>query len=219
MVEGSLYGRALGDVISDIQKEIDGMAIPSDISVKISGSAEQMSETFNSLRLALFLGILLVYLVMAAQFESLLDPFIIIFSIPFALVGVIWAMFLTGNAFGVMPFIGMIMVVGVVVNNAIVLVDYTNILRARGIELGEAILTAGRTRLRPILMTTLTTIFGLFPLALSRGEGSEIWSPLGIALIGGLTLSTVVTLVFVPLIYSIVGERIKGRLFFGRIMK
>jgi HAE1 family hydrophobic/amphiphilic exporter-1 len=156
---------------------------------------------------------------MAAQFESWLDPFIITFSIPFGIVGVIWGLFLTGSALGVMPFVGMIMVVGVVVNNAIVLVDYTNTLRARGVPLYDAILTSGRRRLRPILMTTLTTILGLIPLALARGEGSEFWNPMAIAVIGGLSLSTLVTLVFVPVSYYLIEERIKGRTFFGRVMK
>jgi len=216
MVEGNLYGKPLGEVISEIKRELAKEIIPPGVSINFGGSAEQMAETFSTLRLALLLGILLVYLVMAAQFESWLDPFIITFSIPFGIVGVIWGLFLTGSALGVMPFVGMIMVVGVVVNNAIVLVDYTNTLRARGVPLYDAILTSGRRRLRPILMTTLTTILGLIPLALARGEGSELWNPMAIAVIGGLSLSTLVTLVFVPVSYYLVEERIKGRKFLWR---
>ena len=141
-------------------------------------------------------------MVMAAQFESFRDPFIIMFSVPFALVGVIWAFYLTHTTLNLMSFIGIIMLIGIVVNNAIVLVDYTNILRKRGIELFEAVKTAGVRRLRPVLMTTFTTIFGMLPMALSNGEGSEVWKPMGITVIGGLTVSTFVTLLIVPVVYT-----------------
>ena len=196
-------------MVKDIKRGLSRLKIPEGVDVKIAGSAQDQAESFRYLLTALILGIVLIYMVMAAQFESLLDPFIIMFSVPFAITGVIWALLITGKTLNIISFIGMIMLVGIVVNNAIVLVDYTNILRARGISLREAILTSGRRRLRPILMTALTTIFALLPLALSRGEGSEMWSTLAISVIGGLLVSTIVTLIFVPTIYSILEERIK----------
>jgi len=208
-VGGALYKRSLGSVVKDIKRGLSRLKIPDGVDVKIAGSAQDQAESFRYLLMALILGIVLIYMVMAAQFESLLDPFIIMFSVPFAITGVIWALFITGKTLNIISFIGMIMLVGIVVNNAIVLVDYTNILRARGISLREAILTSGGRRLRPILMTALTTIFALLPLALSRGEGSEMWSPLAISVIGGLLVSTIVTLIFVPTLYSILEERIK----------
>ncbi len=165
----------------------------------------------------MIIGIILVYLVMAAQFESLIDPFIIMFSVPFAIVGVVWALIITGTTLSINAFIGMIMLVGIVVNNAIVLIDYTNILRQRGFSVREAILTAGQRRMRPVLMTALTTIFGLMPLALNKAEGAETWVPLGVTVIGGLFVSTLITLVFVPTLYSIFEERLKGRRLFGKL--
>ncbi len=151
----------------------------------------------------LILGIGLVYMVMAAQFESLLDPFIIMFAIPFTFIGVIWGFVLTGTTLSINTFLGIIMLMGIVVNNAIVLISYIIMLRARGFSMYEAVTTSGSSRLRPILMTTITTIAGLLPLALSRGEGSEVWQPLGITMIGGLTVSTLVTLLFVPTLYAV----------------
>ena len=156
-------------------------------------------------------------MVMAAQFESLIDPFIIMFSVPFAITGVIWALLITGKTLSLVSYVGMIMLVGIVVNNGIVLVDYMNILRARGQQVREAILSASRRRLRPVLMTSLTTIFALFPLAVRRGEGAEMWNPLAIAVIGGLFVSLVITLIFVPTLYSILEERLKGRRIFSKL--
>ena len=140
---------------------------------------------------------------MVSQFESLKTPFIILFSIPFAFIGVAWVLFITGTTLNLMSFMAMIMLIGVVVNNAIVLVDYTNIVRARGLSLLEAVKQAGRHRLRPVLMTSFSTIFGMLPLALSRGQGSEMWQPFGITAIGGLLVSTFVTLILVPVVYTI----------------
>jgi HAE1 family hydrophobic/amphiphilic exporter-1 len=154
--------------------------------------------------LLLILGVSLVYMVMAGQFEDFKDPFIIMFSVPFAFVGVISAFVFTGTALNVITFIGIIMLMGIVVKNAIVFIDYTRKLKDRGMSLHDAIVTGGKTRLRPVLMTSLTTIFGMLPLALSRGEGSEIWNALGITVIGGLLVSGLVTLVLVPIIYYIV---------------
>jgi len=208
-VGGSLYKRSLGKVVADLKKRLAKISIPEGIAVEIGGSAQDQAETFRWLGIALVFGIILVYMVMAAQFESLLDPFVILFSIPFAIVGVIWALFITGKTFNTISFVGMVMLVGIVVNNAIVLVDYINIMRARGLALFEAILVTGPRRLRPVLMTAFTTIFALLPLALKTGEGSEMWSPLAISVIGGLLVSTLVTLILVPVMYSIFETRVK----------
>ncbi len=208
-VGGSLYKRSLGKVVADLKKGLAKISIPEGIDVEIGGSAQDQAETFRWLGIALVFGIILVYMVMAAQFESLLDPFVILFSIPFAIVGVIWALFITGKTFNTISFVGMVMLVGIVVNNAIVLVDYINIMRARGLALFEAILVTGPRRLRPVLMTAFTTIFALLPLALKTGEGSEMWSPLAISVIGGLLVSTLVTLILVPVMYSIFETRVK----------
>ncbi len=208
-VGGGLYKRSLGKVVADVKKELAKMTIPEGIDVEIGGSAQDQAESFRWLGLALIFGIILVYMVMAAQFESFLDPFVVLFSIPFAMVGVIWALLITGKTFNTISFVGMVMLVGIVVNNAIVLVDYINIMRARGLKLYEAILFSGPRRLRPVLMTAFTTIFALLPLALRTGEGSEVWSPLAISVIGGLLVSTLVTLVLVPVMYSIFETKVK----------
>jgi HAE1 family hydrophobic/amphiphilic exporter-1 len=150
-------------------------------------------------------------MVMAAQFESLLDPFIIMFSVPFAFSGVFIGLFVTGTTFSVIAFLGSVILVGIVVKNAIVLVDFTNITRARGVELREAIIYSGRNRLRPVLMTTFTTLLGLIPLAVSSGDGSEVWRPLGVSTIGGLFFSTLITLVLVPVLYSVFETRFKRK--------
>lgn len=202
-VGGGLYGRALGQVVADIRKELRKVEIPPGIAIAVGGTAEDQQESFQWLLYALFVGVILVYMVMSSQFESLRDPFIIIFSVPFAIVGVIWALLITGKTLSLISFVGMIMLVGIVVNNAIILIDYMNILRKRGLNVRGAIEIAGPRRLRPILMTSLTTIFGLAPMAIKSGEGSEIWSPLGISVIGGLLASTLITLIFVPTLYSI----------------
>ena len=208
-VGGGLYKRPLGAVVKDLKRGLSEISIPEDIEIKIAGSAEEQAESFRYLFLALLLGIVLVYMVMAAQFESLLDPFIIMFSVPFAITGVIWALVITGETLNLVSYVGMIMLIGIAVKNAIVLVDYINILRARGISMKEAILTGGQNRLRPVLMTAFTTILALLPLALGRGEGSEIWSPLAVSVIGGLFVSTVITLIFVPTLYSLMEEKVK----------
>ncbi len=211
-VDASYSGRNLGEIRDDINKVLKDNPKPLDVDfIKIAGSMESQQESFNDMLFAVLIGILLVYLVMSAQFESFVDPFVIMFSIPFALTGVIWALYITGNSFSLMCYIGLLMLVGIVVNNAIVLIDYTNLLRARGYDLISAIVNAGKRRLRPVLMTATTTIFGLLPLALSRGEGSESWSPLGITVIGGLLVSTLITLIIIPLIYSILESKIKRR--------
>jgi len=202
-VLSDLHGTSLNVVKPQIEAKIAELDLPEGIDVAFGGDIEEQAESFKDLTLLLVLAIALVYIVMAAQFESFRGPFIIMFSIPFAFVGVIWAFLLTGTTLNMVSFMGMIMLMGIVVNNAIVLVDYANIMRKRGQTIHEALMTAGRRRLRPVLMTAATTMFGMLPLALSRGEGAESWNPLGIAMIGGLFVSTVVTLLLVPVLYSI----------------
>src|SRR4030043_287890 len=179
------------------------MKIPEDFTVTLKGARLEQKEAFRNLAFALILAILLVYMVLASQFASLLHPFIIMFSVPLGFIGVLWALFLTGNTLSVVSFIGIIMMVGIVVSNAILLVDYTNRLRQEGVELKDAITRAGRIRLRPILMTSLATIFGLIPMALGLGGGAEANASLSIAVIGGLSVSTFLTLVFIPTLYMI----------------
>jgi HAE1 family hydrophobic/amphiphilic exporter-1 len=184
--------------------------VPSGIRYQLTGSAEDLRETFSILLQVLFLGILLIYLIMSAQFESFRDPFIVMFSVPFAIVGVIWALFLTGVTLNLNSFVGMVMLVGIVVNNAIVLIDYINRTRCnQKKEMFEAVKIACELRLRPILMTAFTTIFGLLPMALARGEGSESWVPLGVSVIGGRFVSTMITLILIPTLYVIFEKRVK----------
>jgi HAE1 family hydrophobic/amphiphilic exporter-1 len=203
-VTANTSGRDLGSIASEIETKIFRMKIPEGFSVQLKGARLEQKEAFQTLIFALCLAILLIYMVLASQFASLLHPFLIMFSVPLGFIGVIWALFLTGNTLSVVSFIGIIMMVGIVVSNAILLVDYTNRLRKEeGVELKEAIIRAGRVRLRPILMTTLTTICGLIPMALGIGEGAEANASLAIAVIGGLSVSTFLTLVFVPTLYMI----------------
>jgi HAE1 family hydrophobic/amphiphilic exporter-1 len=216
-LRAGIFGRPLGNVVNDIRNKMDNITIPDDIAVRIGGTAEDQASSFKYLFMALLLGIVLVYMVMASQFESFIDPFVIMFSVPFAITGVVMALLITGNTLNMVSYVGMIMLVGIVVNNAIVLVDFTNILRARGLGIREAILSAGRRRLRPVLMTTVTTALALTPLAIRGGEGSETWRPLAIAVIGGLLVSSAITLIFVPTLYSIIEEKLKGKRAFKKI--
>ncbi|MCX8056191.1 MAG: efflux RND transporter permease subunit [Ignavibacteria bacterium] len=208
-VEAGLSGTSLGQAVLEIENILKEIPVPPNTRIELGGSYEQQQEAFSDLLLLLLLSIVLVYIVMSAQFENLLDPFVIMFSIPFAFSGVLIGLFTFGQTLNVISFLGIIMLVGIVVNNAIVLVDFINILRARGQSLIEAILNGGRSRLRPVLMTAFTTIFGLLPLALSTGSGSETWKPLGASLVGGMVFSTFITLVIVPVIYSIFEKRLK----------
>ncbi|MFP4016987.1 MAG: efflux RND transporter permease subunit, partial [Halanaerobiales bacterium] len=177
---------------------------PDGYQIEYGGEAQEMEESFGSLQYAFLLAVILVYMVMAAQFESLVHPFIVMFTVPMAAIGVMAGLFLTGHNFSVVSIIGVVMLAGIVVNNAIVLVDYINTLRGRGKSIREALLEAGPVRLRPILMTTLTTILALFPLALGIGEGSEIQAPMAVVVIGGLAVSTLLTLYLVPVLYSLI---------------
>ncbi|MDD2752904.1 MAG: efflux RND transporter permease subunit, partial [Candidatus Omnitrophica bacterium] len=208
-VECNTYKRSMGKVIEDIKNNLQRITIPSDIVINFGGEAEEQGKAFKDLTLLLLLGIALVYMVMAAQFESLLDPFIVMFSIPFTFTGVILGFVLTQTTLSVITFLGMVMLMGIVVNNAIVLISYINILRARGFSMLDAVTIGGKERLRPVLMTTITTIAGLFPLALSTGEGSEVWQPLGITMLGGLSLSTLITMFFVPTLYAVFEAKIR----------
>lgn len=193
--------RDLSSVVNDIHVYLDSLQLPEGYSFTIGGQAEDMEESFQDLTLALIFSIFLVYAVMAVQFENFLFPFIIMFSMPATVVGVVLGLMVTGLAFSIPAFIGIIMLAGIVVNNSIVLVDYINILRRRGMERFEAIIEAGRSRLRPILMTTLTTVLAMIPLGLALGEGAEMQQPLAITIIFGLTVSSIFTLFLIPIIY------------------
>ncbi|MCE1187543.1 MAG: efflux RND transporter permease subunit [Ignavibacteria bacterium] len=205
-VTANFDGRDLGSIAKDIDAKLKNLQVPSGFQVTMSGNVEQQQKTFSDLLLAFGLAILLVYMVMASQFQSLIDPFIIMFTVPLGMVGVLWALFLTNTTLSVTSFQGIIVMVGIVVSNGILLVDYTNRLRKHGLELHEAVIKAGRTRLKPIMMTTLATVLGLIPLALGVG-GESSQAPLAISVIGGLTLSTFLTLLFVPTLYTIFEEK------------
>jgi HAE1 family hydrophobic/amphiphilic exporter-1 len=201
----------LSDAVKAVNARLPEIRVGQDFAVGFGAEVEQQAEAFKQLQAVLILAILLVYAVMASQYESLRDPFIIMFSVPLAAIGVVAALKLTGTTFSLQAYIGVIMLAGIVVSNAILLVDYTNILRRRDhMPLREAVETAGRTRLRPILMTTLATILGLVPMSLGIGEGAELQAPLARVVIGGLTASTLITLVFVPTVYTIFEEGWKG---------
>jgi HAE1 family hydrophobic/amphiphilic exporter-1 len=201
------YQRSLTELQTEIEKNISEMQIPSGVMVQISGAIKDQMEAFADLALLLVVSLILVYLIMASQFESLKMPFIIMFSIPFAFSGVAIALFLTNTSLSAISGIGAVMLIGIVVKNAIVLVDFINLMRERGYDLYEAIAISGRSRLRPVIMTTATTILGMLPLALSKGSGSELWSPMGVAVIGGLIFSTLVTLVLVPVVYAMFSKK------------
>jgi HAE1 family hydrophobic/amphiphilic exporter-1 len=209
MVKGSLYQAALSDVIAGVNRVIADMRsegrIPSEIGVQIGGSYEDQQETNQDLLLLMVLCVLLVYIVMAAQFESLTYPFIIVLSLTFGVAGVYLALMLSGQSLSLMSMIGLVMLIGIVVKNGIVFIDYANLNRERGLSIDRAIVLAGRSRLRPILMTTATTVLGMIPMAIPRGSGSEMWQPMGITVVGGLTVSTILTLLYVPALYSIFG--------------
>ena len=202
-VMANLKGISLGRAANKVQARIDQTNIPTGVDVELKGQLSEQQQAFGDLYLILVIGILLVYMVMAGQFESLKDPFIIMFALPFTFVGIIWAFFATGLTLSVTTFIGVIMLMGIVVNNGIVLVDYTKLLRKRGYTLYEAVLEGGRSRMRPVLMTSFTTMLGMLPMALSQGMGREMYSPLGVTIIGGLLISTIVTLIIVPTIYTV----------------
>jgi HAE1 family hydrophobic/amphiphilic exporter-1 len=204
---------SLSELAENIQKILDTFEKTEGVKIVIGGDYEEQQESSADMTLLFGLIIILVYIVMASQFESLSKPFIIMMSIPFAISGVIFALLITGMNLNMVGMLGVIMLAGIVVKNGIVLVDYINLMRDRDYELNEAIVLSGRSRLRPVLMTAATTILGMIPMALSSGEGAEVWAPMGVVVIGGLLVSTVITLIIVPVLYAIFskhGERDKA---------
>ena len=195
-------GVALSDVSAAAQAAIDATDIPSELATKIAGTAEDQKDAFGDLIMLLVMIVILVYIVMASQFESFMSPFVIMFSIPFAFVGVILGLIITGTPLGVMGMIGILILMGIVVKNGIVLIDYTILMRERGYSVAESSVIAAQSRLRPILMTTLTTVLGMIPMAVGQGEGSEMWRSLGMVVAWGLSISTLVTLVIIPTVYA-----------------
>ena len=208
------YNISLGELAIEVENALKTIEKPSDISVDLGGSYEDQQESFADMGMLLLLIVILVYVVMASQFESYAKPFIIMMSVPFAFSGVVLALLITNTTLDMIGALGVIMLVGIVVKNGIVLVDYINLMRDRGMELNEAIAVSGQSRLRPVLMTACTTILGMLPMALSTSDGSEMWVPMGIVVIGGLLFSTLVTLIVVPVLYAIMskhGERDKEK--------
>jgi HAE1 family hydrophobic/amphiphilic exporter-1 len=209
-VQGSIYKAALSEVIEGVDKVVaemreDGI-IPPEIGISIGGSTVDAQESNEALGMLMILCVLLVYIVMAAQFESLTYPFIIILSILFGIAGVYLGLMVTGTTLSMMGMVGIIMLIGIVVKNGIVFIDYANLNRERGLSVDKAIIDAGRSRLRPILMTTATAVLGMIPMAIPRGAGSAMWQPLGVVVVFGLSFSTILTLIYVPALYSIFGS-------------
>jgi HAE1 family hydrophobic/amphiphilic exporter-1 len=206
-VEAGLVGRPLGAVVSEIQSKLKGVTVPSGYAVAFGGEAQFQQETFADMFFALGLGVLLVYMTIAAQFESLLNPFAIMFSLPLAGIGVFFMLLVTRTTVNMMSLLGIMMLAGIVVNNAILLIEFITQLRERGLPRREAILQAGQTRLRPILMTALVSIMGGLPVALGIGSSGAEWRrPLGIAVLGGLTTSTFLTLFVIPVVYTLLDD-------------
>lgn len=211
IVSANLASGDLGSAVAELERIVGGIEVPAGTSVNVSGQSEEMNSSFQSLQFTLLLAVFLVYLVMASQFESLLHPFVILLTIPLALVGAVWAMYLTGTTVNVVAYIGVIMLAGIVVNQSIVLIDAVNQFRARGMDKHAAIVEAGRVRLRPILITKLTTVLGLMPMALGLGEGAEIRQPMAITVIGGVAISGFFTLLVIPVVYSILDRKRFGK--------
>jgi HAE1 family hydrophobic/amphiphilic exporter-1 len=210
VVSANLTGRDLNSVSAEISEGLARIRpeLPANVTVGLGGQNEEVETSYRSLMFALSLAVFLVYLVMASQFESLTHPFIILFSVPLALVGVIFALGLTGTSVSVIVLLGIIILAGIVVNNAIVLIDYANQLREQGMSKRDALVEAGRVRLRPIVMTTLTTVLGLLPMSFSWGEGAEVRAPMAISVMGGLIFSTLLTLVLIPVMYELLDRKV-----------
>jgi HAE1 family hydrophobic/amphiphilic exporter-1 len=210
-ISANISGRDMGSIIKDIRERLKSVPVPRDFAISFGGDYEQQQKSFKELLFSFVLALILVYMVIACQYESLRDPFIVMFSVPLAVIGVILILFLTNTTFNIQSFIGCTMLGGIVVSNAILLVDYTNLLRRRDkMPLYDAIEEASRRRLRPILMTALVTILGLTPLAFGLGEGGEAQAPLARAVIGGLTSSTFITLIIIPIVYSLFEQKVKN---------
>jgi len=205
-IGANVTGRFMGEILADIQKETSKIKLPAGYDIKLIGEAEVQEESFLNIFISLILAIIFVYIILAMQFESFVLPFSIMLSLPMSIIGAVLALLVAGSAMSIISLIGIIMLMGLVTKNAILLVDYTNVLRERGHTRTEALLEAGPTRLRPILMTTLAMIFGMFPVAFGFGEGSEFRSPMGQAVIGGLITSTLLTLLIVPVVYTILDD-------------
>ena len=202
-VFADLFNRSQAEVEGILTEYFESLELPEDYTIKLGGEAEERRESFKSLMFAMLMAILLVYMIMAAQFESLWQPFIIMFSVPLSMIGISTSLFITGTPVSVVAMLGVIMLAGMVVNNAIVLIEYINDLRAEGASIADAVERAAQIRFRPIIMTTLTTLLGLLPLALGIGEGSELRAPMAIVVMGGLLLSTALTLLVIPALYLI----------------
>jgi HAE1 family hydrophobic/amphiphilic exporter-1 len=222
-VQGVVNGELpMSEIIANVQPNLDALDLPNGVYIELSGSYEDQQESFADLGMLAVLIIILVYIVMAAQFESYAYPGIIMTSVPFAFTGIVLILWLTGTTLNIMSMIGAIMLIGIVVKNGIVLIDYIQLNRERGMSIRTAVVLGGKSRLRPIVMTSLTTILGMVPMAISAGEGAEMWKPMAIAVIGGLTFSTLVTLLFVPAMYCLfagVGVRNQRRKFAKKINK
>jgi HAE1 family hydrophobic/amphiphilic exporter-1 len=210
VISANISGRDLGGVSQDIRRVLASTRVPSQVTVELGGQNEELLDSYRNLKLALLLAVFLVYLVMAAQFESFIHPFIIMFTVPLGAIGVFFTLLLFGKSLSIVVFIGAIMLSGIVVNNGIVLIDYINQLRQRGESAYDAIVEAARVRLRPILMTTLTTVLGLLPMALATGEGAEIRAPMALTVIGGLLGATILTLLVIPSLYAVVSRAKAG---------
>jgi multidrug efflux pump subunit AcrB len=207
-VKGSVgAGVALGDAVAEVNALLEEYEVPEGLNLELGGSIEDQGEAFSDIGMLLILIVILVYIVMATQFESLVYPFIIMFTIPFAMSGVFIALWLTSTPLSIIALIGAIMLVGIVTKNGIVMVDYMNLLVERGSNVADAVIAGGKSRLRPVLMTSLTTILGMVPMAMGIGEGSEMWQPMGISVVGGLLMSTLLTLFIVPALYAMLQGR------------
>jgi HAE1 family hydrophobic/amphiphilic exporter-1 len=206
VISANLDGLPLGEAMNKVKAITSRMKMAPGYRVVFSGEGEDMVESFGYMAEALLLAVIFVYLILAAQFESFIDPFAIMLSLPLSIVGMAGMLFITGDTINIMSLIGLIMLMGLVTKNAILLVDYAKVLRARGLDRSEAVITAGRTRLRPIMMTTLAMIFGMLPLALALGAGAEMRAPMARAVIGGLITSTFLTLLVVPVVYTLLDD-------------
>ena len=207
IVSANLRDIDLGGAVQEVRDMVAAQPLGTDIGMHIGGQGEELAESVRSLLFAFGLAIFLVYLVMASQFESLLHPFVILFTIPLALVGAVLALWLTNSTISVVVFIGLILLVGLVVKNAIILIDKVNQLREEGVAKHRALIDGAHSRLRPIIMTTLTTLFGFLPLAIAMGEGAEVRSPMAITVIGGMLVSTLLTLLVIPVVYDLLDRR------------
>jgi HAE1 family hydrophobic/amphiphilic exporter-1 len=209
IIKADVYGRPVDQVVAEIQQAIaDKVYLPAGFSITYGGSFKDMQDSFVQLGLAFLLAIILVYAIMASQFESLIAPFVIMFAVPFGALGSLLFLFLSGSTLNITSAAGIVVMVGIVINNGIVLIDYVNQLNAKGISIDEASRMAGERRLRPVMMTTLTTVLGLIPMAIGLGQGGELYAPLALSILGGLTVSTIFTLIVVPTAYSAIRKRL-----------